>query len=286
MTDQKIPFTKMHGIGNDFIIYDAVSNPLPNMDLVQLSQKLNNRSFGIGGDGLILVLKGEKAPFKMRMLNPDGSESEMCGNGIRCVAKFLREKSLTDLNPIPIETGAGILELGIEELDGIVNQVRVNMGVAKLRKSEIPMVGHSDELAQQIEIQVEDSPILIGTAVSMGNPHVVFFVDKVALIPLEKWGPLIENHKLFPHRINVHFVELISDSEVIQRTWERGAGATLACGTGACAVGVASFITGKTNRKCLVHLPGGNLNIEYQENGMVFMTGPASTVFEGVWDPN
>lgn len=281
-----ISFTKMHGIGNDFVIIDAISNPVPEGDLKVLSKKINDRTYGIGGDGLILIHKGSTAPFRMQMLNPDGSESEMCGNGIRCVAKYLRDKSLTELDLIPIETGAGLLQLGIQESNGHVNQIRVDMGIAKLHRGEIPMTGSPNETAIEFEINIGLPVPLIGTAVSMGNPHCVIFVEDVSSVPLETWGPKIENHSMFPNRINVHFVQVVSQTELIQRTWERGAGATLACGTGACAVGVASFLTKRAERKVLIHLPGGDLKIEYAETGNLFMTGPAETVFEGVWDPN
>jgi diaminopimelate epimerase len=275
----------MHGIGNDFVVVDAVSAPLQFTNIEQLAKDMNDRKFGIGGDGLIIVTKGEKAPFKMQMLNPDGSEAEMCGNGIRCVAKLVREKGLTNSDLIPIETGAGLLELGVEEVAGLVNRVRVNMGVARLKRAEIPMAGPADSAAAEFSFEAAGAH-LTGTAVNMGNPHVVVFVDDAAAVSLETLGPAIENHPQFPNRINVHFAQVISRSEIRMRTWERGAGVTLACGTGACAVLVAANTTGRTGRSALLHLPGGDLNIEYAEDGTVYMTGPAETVFEGIWDPS
>lgn len=272
----------MHGIGNDFIMVDAIKQTLNEKDLPELARKMNNRKFGVGGDGLILILKGENAPFRMRMFNPDGSESEMCGNGIRCFAAYLKERNLTQEQSIDVETGAGDLTLHIIQNGVGPKQVRVNMGVAKLTRAQIPMNGPPNENAIAFEIKV-DNQTFKATAVSMGNPHCVIFVQEVNNIPLEKWGPLIENHPDFPNRTNVHFAQIVAPNEIIQRTWERGAGATLACGTGACAVLVAAVQNGLAERKATLHLPGGDLEIEYQEDGTVFKTGPAETVFEGVW---
>lgn len=280
----QLRFTKMHGIGNDFILIDGVSEPLPPADFAKLSKQLNDRKMWIGGDGLILVSKGEADHLKMRMFNPDGSEAEMCGNGIRCVAKLARTRKLSDANPIPIETGAGLLQL--ETLDsgacGTIDAVRVDMGLAGILRTNIPMTGAPDEQATNFELSFADQTVR-ATAVSMGNPHCVIFVENAEQVPIEKWGPIIETHALFPNRTNVHFVQVNSATELTMRTWERGAGVTLACGTGACGVLVAAFLNGKAERKAKVHLPGGDLEIEYCENGRVFMTGPAETVFEGVW---
>ena len=277
----KVQFTKMHGIGNDFVIIDGVStSPLPYQDLHTLSKLVNDRKFGIGGDGLILIERGKEAPFRMRMFNPDGSEAEMCGNGIRCVAKYVKEHELTSLDNIPIETGAGLLELGIIQKNGSVDAVKVNMGQARLKRKDIPMLGNPDDEAINVEIHVNNKAFNI-TAVSMGNPHIVIFANDVSKIDLEEIGPILENHSDFPARTNVHFVQVVSKTELIQRTWERGAGVTLACGTGACACLVASYLNGLTERKALIHLPGGDLEVEYTEDGTVFMTGPAETVFVG-----
>lgn len=277
-----LPFIKMHGIGNDFIVVDATDGGLDIQQASELSRAINDRKYGVGGDGLILVMKGDRAPFRMRMFNPDGSEAEMCGNGIRCVAKYVREHGLTDLNPIPIETGAGLLELETQGSSREVAGVRVNMGIARLLRGEIPMTGDPTEQASNFELEVPGAR-LIGTAVSMGNPHVVIFVEDVGSVPLETWGTAIENDPMFPQRTNVHFVQVLGRSEVRMRTWERGAGATLACGTGACASVVASHVTGRTERCALAHLPGGDLEIEYAQDGTVYMTGPAESVFEGRW---
>ncbi|HSI73292.1 MAG TPA: diaminopimelate epimerase [Fimbriimonas sp.] len=276
-----IAFTKMQGIGNDFVMVDLISSPLPSegegsgvrAGLPELAKKVNDRRFGIGGDGLILLEKGEQAPFKMRMFNPDGSESEMCGNGIRCFAVLLKDHGHIDSDTVDVETGAGVLKLNLVGEDS----VRVDMGPARLTRGEIPMMGTADE--QFVEQPVGEG--FMGTAVSMGNPHLVIFVNDVSKIDLELLGPRFENDALFPRRTNVHFVQVVDRATLIQRTWERGAGATLACGTGACSVGVAGFLTGRTDRSVEVRLPGGSLHIEYLEDGRVLMTGPAKTVFTG-----
>lgn len=269
-----IPFVKMHGIGNDFILLDGIGAELPREDFPALSRAVNDRRFGVGGDGLILLERGEQAPYRMRMFNPDGSESEMCGNGIRCFAKLLKDRGYSDQETVDVETGAGILKLTVEPS----GWVRVDMGLARLTRAEIPMAGLP-------ESTFLDEPIdeFRGTAVSMGNPHLVIFVEDVASVDLEKIGPKLERHSLFPNRTNVHFVQVSDREHLIQRTWERGAGVTLACGTGACAVGVTGYLTERSGRSVDIKLPGGHLKIEYREDGRVFMTGPAETVFEGEW---
>ncbi len=274
-----IPFTKMHGIGNDFVMVDAIQTPLPTADLTALAKRANDRKFGIGGDGLILVERGESAPYRMRMFNPDGSESEMCGNGIRCFAKMLKDHGHLREDQVKVETGAGILELYIEPS----GMVKVDMGPARLARGEIGMTG--DPSAEFREVEVETAiGVLPGTAVSMGNPHLVLFVDDASKIDLTQVGPPLEHHPDFPNRTNVHFIQVLDRQTLIQKTWERGAGATLACGTGACASGVAAFLTGRAERDVEVRLPGGSLFISYQPSGHVFMTGPAETVFTGTLD--
>jgi len=219
------------------------------------------------------------------MFNGDGSEAEMCGNGIRCVAKFAYERGLVDSREITVETGAGILTLRLFT-DGrnLVERVRVNMGRPRLTRGEIPMTGDPDEQVVGTELQVLDRTFHI-TCASMGNPHCVIFVDNVAEFPVAKYGPAIETHPLFPNRTNVEFVEIVSRTEVRQRTWERGAGGTLACGTGASAVTVAAVLAGHTERTLLNHLEGGDLEMEWSEHGEIFMTGPAVEVFQGDYDP-
>jgi diaminopimelate epimerase len=272
-----IPFAKMHGCGNDFILVDAFETPPPS-NLEALARQLNDRRFGIGGDGLILVLPGARLPFRMRMFNPDGSEAEMCGNGIRCFAKFVHERGYALGPEIPVETGAGDLRLLLEG-----EQVRVDMGLARTKRGEIPMAGPAQEEARDIPVTL-DGRVYRGFGVSMGNPHFVIPVEDVSSVPLSNWGPRLErNFELFPQGVNVHFVQVLSRGEIVQRTWERGAGATLACGTGACASVVACSLSGRTDPIVLVHLPGGDLRIEVEESRRVWMIGPAEAVYEGVW---
>jgi diaminopimelate epimerase len=265
----------MQGIGNDFVMVDALrETPLPT-DLPAFARMVCDRRFGIGGDGLILLEKGDEAPFRQRMFNPDGSESEMCGNGIRCFARLLVDHGhASDDAPIPVETGAGLLH--VEVLPD--RRVRVDMGIARLRRGQIGMTGE----ATQAFVEQEVGHGYRGTAVSMGNPHLTIFVDDVEKVDLETVGPSLERHPFFPQRTNVHFVQVIDRTHLIQRTWERGAGITLACGTGACASVVAAVITDRSERKVENRLPGGVLEIEVAPEGRVLMTGPAETVFDGV----
>ncbi|MBI1756493.1 MAG: diaminopimelate epimerase [Fimbriimonas ginsengisoli] len=268
-------FAKMHGIGNDFVILDTIRDATPERDWTEFSSRVCDRRFGIGADGLILVELGKAAPYRMRMFNPDGSESEMCGNGVRCVARLLHEHGHTRAPKLDVETGAGVL--GLEPLlDG---RVRVDMGVARLTRGEIGMTGPAGE-------RFVDQPVageIKGTAVSMGNPHLVIFVDDVQAVDLKHLGPKLEHSPLYPHRTNVHFVQVVSPGRLVQRTWERGAGATLACGTGACASAVASRLARGGASRTIVRLPGGDLEIEVGDDFHVHMTGAASLAFEGVW---
>ncbi len=273
-------FTKMHGIGNDFIVVNALSDALEESKLSDIAQKVNHRKYGVGGDGLILVLPSKQADYRMRMFNPDGSEAEMCGNGIRCFAKFVYEHGIHPETQMKVETGAGIKILKLQTRGGKVETVRVDMGVPRLLRSEIPMRGDDNDSVIGEVIKVDGQKCEI-TAVSMGNPHVVIFEENVMQVPVSKIGPLIENHRLFPERTNVQFVQVCSNSEIILRTWERGAGETLACGTGACAAAVASVLNNRTGRTVLVHLPGGELRIEWLGDQRVMMTGPAEEVFHG-----
>lgn len=272
----RLRFSKMHGIGNDFVMVDAIRQDLSCLDLPQLARTTNDRRFGIGGDGLILALPGEEAPFRMRMFNPDGSESEMCGNGVRCFAAFVRTEGLTDSHSIGVETGAGLLTLDSLP-DG---RVRVDMGLARLTRGEIGMTGAPEEswIEQSIEL---DGHAMAATAVSMGNPHMAIFVEDAASVPLADWGPRLERHPEFPNRVNVHFVQAMNRQHLVQRTWERGAGATLACGTGACASAVAGHLIGRSDARVRISLPGGDLEIELSPDRRVWMTGPARHVFSG-----
>lgn len=268
----------MHGIGNDFVMMRADQCPA-DTDWSALAQQTCSRRFGIGADGLILADRSPTGGFAMRMWNPDGSESEMCGNGVRCFAHYLRDQGLTEATEIPVETGAGTLVLRLTE-DG---QVAVAMGRARLTRGEIGMTGPADQECLDEPVTAKGETFR-GTAVSMGNPHLVMPVMDVQAIALAQLGPAFEHHEWFPARVNAHWVQVVSRDHIIQRTWERGAGVTLACGTGACAAAVSTFRLGLTDRKVRVSLPGGDLVIEYTEDGQVTMTGPAATVYTGEWE--
>jgi diaminopimelate epimerase len=272
-------FTKMQGAGNDYVYVNCFEEKVENP--AEVARKVSNRNFGIGSDGLILIMPSTVADVRMRMFNSDGSESEMCGNGIRCVAKYAYDHGIVNKKEISAETGAGILTLQLfTNADNKVDRVRVNMGEPRLTRAEIPMLGDGSNRVVNEPLNILHSTFNI-TCVSMGNPHCVIFVDDVEHYPVEKYGPFIENHELFPRRTNVEFVQVISRNEVRQRTWERGAGETLACGTGASAVTVACVLNGLTERRIVNHLSGGDLEMEWPENGPVFMTGPAVQVFTG-----
>jgi len=274
----------MHGIGNDYVYVNGFNETVADPSAV--AQKVADRHFGIGGDGLILILPSQKADVRMRMFNADGSESEMCGNGVRCVAKYSFDHGLTKSNPMKIETGRGVLTLSLETRNGKVEQVTVNMGEPILSLPEIPVDPSAVKKvnANEYTITVDDKP-LTAAFVSMGNPHSVTYASDVKAIDLNRIGPLVEHHKAFPRRINAHWVQVHSRNEVTMRTWERGSGITWACGTGACAVCVAGVLTGRTDRKLLAHLPGGDLTLEWREgDNNVYMTGPATEVFSGEWN--
>lgn len=288
-------FTKMQGAGNDYVYVNAFVEKLPS-DLPDLARRISDRNFGVGGDGMILVCPSERADARMRMFNNDGSESEMCGNGVRCVAKYVYDHGIARKPELKIETGRGVLTLQVfPNAADRVERVRVNMGQPILGAADIPTTLDGP--------RVVDAPLAIAgwdksppdwfascgvdprmTCVSMGNPHVTIYCQDVAKIPLTTIGPIIENAPIFPRRINVHFVQVHSPGEVTMRTWERGSGITLACGTGASAVAVSGILTGRTARTLLAHLPGGDLELEWaNDDAPVFMTGPANEVFEGTW---
>ena len=273
-------FTKMQGLGNDFVIVDARNLTLPT-DLADWSKKLCDRHFGIGADGLMLVLPSECADIRMQILNSDGSEAEMCGNGIRCFAKFVYEEGLVKNNPMTVETLAGLMVPEVVlDASGQVVLVTVDMGEPRLTRAEIPMLGDNGQVSDET-LHVAEKPFQI-TAVSMGNPHCVTFVDDIGQADLEKWGPLLEHSPSFPKKTNVEFVQVLNRQEVIMRVWERGASITMACGTGACATAVACVLNGRTERKITVHLDGGDLKIDWDEaSNHIFMTGAAETVFAG-----
>ena len=275
-----IPFTKLHGIGNDYIYINAIKHPVENPK--KLAIAMSNRNFGVGSDGLILILPSDKADFTMRMFNADGSEAEMCGNGIRGFAKYVYDHGLTKKTTIEVETLAGIKQVRCTVKNGKVHTVTVDMGEPILLRDKIPMIGNPGTVIEE-DLHVDGVKFSI-TAVSMGNPHVVIYVEDVKNFPVEKYGPMIENHELFPKRTNVEFVQIVTGKEVIQRTWERGSGETLACGTGASAVTVAGVLTQKTDRRLKVHLKGGDLSIVWNnKDNHVYLTGTAEEVFEGIW---
>ncbi len=276
-------FAKMHGAGNDYVYVNGFAETVA--DPAALARAVSNRQFGIGSDGLILILPSDVADVRMRMFNADGSEAEMCGNGIRCVAKYAYDHGLVTNKDIRVETGAGVKPLQLfTNAANKVEGVRVNMGRPVLQRSRIPMTGPEAEQVVAESLAVLDRTFAI-TCVSMGNPHCVVFVDDVDAFPVELYGPAIENHPSFPRRINVEFVQVLSSGEVRQRTWERGAAETLACGTGASAVTVAGVLTGRTDRRLINHLRGGDLEMEWAEDGDIYMTGPAVQVFEGDYQP-
>ncbi|MDY3556393.1 diaminopimelate epimerase [Gemmata sp. JC717] len=275
-------FTKMHGLGNDYVYVDCVRQKPP-ADPAALARAVSDRHFGIGSDGLILICPSEKADARMRMFNADGSESEMCGNGVRCVAKFVHDRGIATKPRLKIETGRGVLTLDLEVRGGKAERVRVNMGEPILESAKIPTTLPGDPPANAKLVCAAPAPWEV-TCVSMGNPHAVIYCDDVAKVELEQIGPKLEHAPEFPRRINVHFVQVHSPNEVTMRTWERGSGITLACGTGACSVCVAGVLTGRTGRKLLAHLPGGDLELEWSEtDNCVYMTGPATEVFTGEW---
>lgn len=294
-------FIKMHGIGNDYVYVNGFVETVT--DPVALAPVIADRHTGVGGDGLILLLPAEdgvNAHVRMRMFNADGSESEMCGNGIRCVCKLAHDHGVCDANPMKIQTGNGVLTLQYTvDTNNKLDQVRVNMGAPILEPAKVPVAIDvptpivNYDLSQHLNWAktpagdawiANSGTVMRMTCVSMGNPHVTLYSQDVARIPLESVGPLLERHPLFPARINVHFVQVHSDREVTMRTWERGSGITLACGTGASAVCVSGVLTGNSGPEILAHLPGGDLTLQWDgDDNPVYMTGPATEVFTGNW---
>ena len=275
---KELEFVKAQGIGNDFILIDCLRDNLGDTNLAALAVRLCDRNFGIGGDGLILILPSERADCRMRVINSDGSEAEMCGNGIRCLAKYLFDRGLAG-ESVAVETLAGVKTVAVVARDGQGVRFTVDMGAPRLEAEEIPVSGFEGKVISR-PLDVDGRRFNI-TCVSMGNPHCVIFADSRERSTLENLGPKIENHPAFPNKTNVEFVRLINDHELQVNVWERGAGITLACGTGACASVVAGVLNGKVGRKATVHLPGGDLLIDWHEDGSVYMTGPAEEVFTG-----
>ncbi len=276
-----LSFTKMHGAGNDYIYVDCFAQQIPD-NLPELARAMADRHFGIGGDGLILICPTDEADAEMRMFNSDGSASEMCGNGIRCVAKYVYDHGIKKRKTLRIASAGTIYELQLTVVDGLVEQVRVDMGEPILDGPAIPTTFAGNPVVD-VSLPLPSCDLTV-TCVSMGNPHCVAFVDRASDELVTGQGPLVEHDTHFPNRVNVEFVEVLSRTAVRQRTWERGSGETLACGTGASAVCVAGVLTGKTEREITVHLPGGDLRLEWNEHdNHVYMTGPATEVFSGEW---
>ena len=273
-------FTKMQGIGNDYVYVNCFEEDIKNPS--ELSIAISDRHFGIGSDGLIMIMPSPAADARMRIFNADGSEAQMCGNGIRCVAKYLYEYGIKKSDRMTIETAAGLKTIELTVVNEDVTQIKVEMGTPELLRNEIPMLGENKQVVNE-PLQVNDS-VLYVTCVSMGNPHCITFVDDVDSIVLDVTGKAIENHELFPERINAHFVQQISANKVKMRTWERGSGETLACGTGAVATGVACVLNNLTERIISTQLPGGELMVEWTDDNKTYMTGPAEIVFTGLWD--
>lgn len=277
-----IKFTKMHGLGNDYVYIDCTDEQKIK-NISSLAQFISNRHFGVGSDGLILICKSDIADFKMRMFNYDGTEAEMCGNGIRCVGKFVYDKGLTKKDNITVETLAGIKKLKFNIKEGNVETVEVDMGEPILEPDKVPVISE-EAIVKNLKIKARENEFKF-TCVSMGNPHAITIVDNTKDFNIEKYGPVLEKDEHFPRRANIEFIELVDKNNIKMRVWERGAGETLACGTGACASVVACALNGYIENEANVELLGGTLKIRWdKENNHIYMTGPATTVFEGEID--
>jgi diaminopimelate epimerase len=275
-----ITFTKMHGLGNDYLFIEGEKFPI--QDPAELSRRMSHRHLGAGSDGIILILPGEKAEFKMRIFNADGSEAETCGNGIRCFAKYVYERGMTGKTEFVIETLAGPNRVTLKTESCKVVAVRSNMGRPRFDRAEIPMIGAPGQVLDE-ELDLGGSTVKI-TCANIGNPHAVIFVDDATAAPLAEIGPKVENHPKFPRRTNVEFVNVIDRRNIVMRIWERGSGITMASGSGSCGASLASMITNRVDRKVNVHLVYGVLAIEWAEDGFVYQEGPATEVFTGTWD--
>lgn len=280
MERSTMKFTKMHGCGNDYVYIDGQKEQIPAREKPELVRRLSDRHFGIGGDGVIFINPAEEADFEMEMYNADGSRSEMCGNGIRCVAKFVYDKGLTDKTRVRIVSGGKVKILDLTLQDGKVVLVRVNMGAPELTAANVPVFSEREQsIDEPIIVQEQEYRM---TCVSMGNPHAIVFMEDVKGLDIDKIGPYFENHERFPRRTNTEFVRVIDRKTVEMRVWERGTGETLACGTGACATAVACILNGLTEDKVTVKLLGGDLEIYWdRKDNLVYMTGPATHVFDG-----
>ncbi len=274
-----LKFTKMQGLGNDYVYMDCTKSGVPD-NVISLAQFVSNRHFGVGSDGLILICASETCDFKMRMFNADGSEAQMCGNGIRCVGKFVYDKGLTNKTEITVETLAGVKSLRLQVQDGKVTKVKVDMGEPILEASHIPVIAASSPVTD-LKLQAEGKEFKV-TCVSMGNPHAVTIVENVKDLDVKKYGSKLEVDSHFPEKANIEFAKVIDRNTIEMRVWERGSGETFACGTGACATAVSCHLNGFTGEEVTVKLLGGDLHIQWnKENNHIYMTGPAVTVFEG-----
>ena len=273
-------FTKMQGLGNDYVYLDCTQGMPP--DPPKLARTMSDRHFGVGSDGLICIRRSERADFRMSMYNADGSEGEMCGNGIRCLGKFVYDRGLTDKTELTVETLAGVKRLSLHGKDGAVDSLSVDMGAPILDLERIPVTGSGDRfVSRRLTVQGRAWEV---TCLSMGNPHAVLFVEDLSRVDVPSLGPAVERHAVFPNHVNAEFVQVLGRDRLRMRVWERGTGETLACGTGACAALCAGVLTDRTGRRADVELPGGTLSIRWEEaDGHVYMTGPAVTVFQGEW---
>lgn len=275
-------FVKMHGLGNDFVIVNALEKhnlPEGQNQLAKLAQRICHRNFGVGADGLILLWPSQRSDVRMQIINSDGSEAEMCGNGIRCIAKYLYEHNIVSREEVRVETLAGSMVPRLVIKNGMVDAVCVDMGEPRLEREEIPMLGPSGQVVDE-PLEIDGATYRV-TAVSMGNPHCLTYVNDVDAVPLHELGPKLETHPVFPRKTNVEFIQVLNEKEVRMRVWERGAGPTMACGTGACATVVGSALNGFTGRDVTVHLYAGSLQIQWAQDNHVYMTGPAEEIFSG-----
>ena len=270
-------FWKMHGLGNDYIVIDNRDEKITDLEAPELARKLCERKFSVGADGLLLASNSASAAVKMRIFNADGSEAEMCGNGIRCFVKYCYENNVARKSELTVETLAGIKRAWLTVENGLVKSVMVDMGTPVLERSKIPMLGQGTSVNEDLQVNGETYKV---TCLSVGNPHCVIFVDALDEFPVQRVGPKIENHRLFPKKVNVEFVQVLGENVMKVRVWERGCGETLACGTGACAAVVAGNLLKKVGSKVRVHLLGGDLEVEYAER--LFLKGPVEKVFEGI----
>ena len=275
-----IPFVKLHGLGNDYLFIDAAKHPIG--DPAELSRRMSHRHLGAGADGIILVLPGEEAPFRMRIFNADGSEAETCGNGIRCFAKYVYERGMIDQDDFVIETLAGPNRVQLQVQKGQVLSVRSNMGRPRFDRAEIPMTGPPGQVIEEA-LELDDGQTVRVTCANIGNPHAVIFVDDATAVNLAGIGPKIEKHPAFPQRTNVEFVNVIDRDNLVMRIWERGSGITMASGSGSCGAALASMITDRVKRRVQVHLVYGELTIEWAEDGCVYQEGPATEAYCGEW---